>query len=148
MAESAAYFEKNTPEERKQVLRDNFAKLGAGMDPSQAMLAQTPLRFFDPRFDARPLFAGSIMNPGFFARLLGPLTSGWDISDNIESIRTPVFLAQGRHDYVAPWVLWDDMLPRFSDATLQIFERSGHQPFFEEPDRFTELMITWMRSRK
>ncbi len=148
MAESTAYFEKNASEERKQVLQDNLSKLRGSMDPTQAMLAQTPLRFFDPRFDAGPLFANAVINPVFFSQLLGPLTSGWDISADIESIRTPIFLAQGRHDYVAPYVLWNDILHRCSDATMQIFERSGHQPFFEEPDRFTESIVAWMRSRQ
>lgn len=30
------------------------------------------------------------------------------------------------------------------NATLQIFEKSGHQPFFEEPERFARALTNWM----
>ena len=33
------------------------------------------------------------------------------------------------------------MLPT---ATKRIFERSGHQPFVEEPDRFTTEVTAWL----
>jgi len=144
VTESRAYFEKNASDERKQILRENLAKLAPDATPDQAMLAQTPLRFFDARFDAKSLFAGAILKPEFFRQLLGPLTAGWDITVNSNSLHSRMFLAQGLHDYVAPHVLWDGIVQSLPDATLHIFERSGHQPFFEEPDRFAESVTAWM----
>ncbi len=61
-----------------------------------------------------------------------------------DSLRTPIFLAHGRHDYVVPHILWDGVVEKLPKATLQIFERSGHQPFFEEPDRFTDAVADSM----
>jgi len=31
-----------------------------------------------------------------------------------------------------------------SAATLQLFDRSGHQPFFEEPEVFASAVAGWM----
>ena len=146
VAESTAYFEKHASEERKRALRNNLA--AAGADPAEAMLAQTPMRFFDMHFDARPLFADAIIKPAFFMHLLGPLTAGWDVMTDTDSLRSPIFLAQGLHDYVAPHILWKDIVRSLPDATPQIFERSGHQPFVEEPDRFTDSVMDWMRHRQ
>jgi proline iminopeptidase len=144
MAKSQAFFEEHASEERKQILRDNMARLAPDADPAQAILAQTPVRFFDARFDAAPLLADAIIKPQFFAHLLGPLTASWNVAVDSDSLRSPMFLAQGLHDYVVPHVLWDGIKESLTDATVKIFERSGHQPFFEEPDRFTESVIGWM----
>jgi pimeloyl-ACP methyl ester carboxylesterase len=43
-----------------------------------------------------------------------------------------------------PHVVWDGIVERLPDATMQIFERSGHQPFFEEPERFATVVGDWM----
>ena len=74
---------------------------------------------------------------------LGPLTSGWDAISG-EAPEAPVLLALGRHDYVVPPSLWDDVAPRVPGVTRAIFERSGHYPFFEEPDRFVDVLDEWL----
>ena len=43
-----------------------------------------------------------------------------------------------------PYVVWDGIPPTLPNATFRIFERSGHQPFFEEPERFTAVLTRWM----
>ncbi len=62
-------------------------------------------------------------------------------------MRVPILVAHGRYDYTVPHVLWDGIADTLPDATLQIFEQSGHQPFFEEPDRFAEALSEWMASQ-
>ena len=142
-AKAAALFDAEASPERKQVLRDNLARLPPGATDGQAMLTQTPMRFFDPRFDAAPLFAGAEMKPAFFQHLFGALTPSWEASA-ASDLRVPLWLAQGRYDYVSPVSLWDDIVPALPTVTRCIFERSGHQPFVEEPDRFTEELTGWM----
>jgi proline iminopeptidase len=111
------------------------------------MLAQTPMRFFDPCFDAAPLFAEAA--PGMLLQhVLGALTRNWDVTAGASGPRVPLFLAHGRYDYVVPYVLWDGIPAQLPDATLEIFPRSGHQPFFEEPDRFAAAVTAWMASRR
>ena len=141
--ESAAYFDAEAPAERKRIFAENLAKLPPGTDPRMAVPAQTPMRFFDPRLDVMPLLAVIDFKPAFFAHLMGPLTSAWDVAVQ-PPLQVPLLVAHGKHDYVVPHTMWDDVLPRLSTAAFRLFERSGHQPFFEEPQRFGEVVAEWM----
>ncbi len=141
-AQSAAFFEQDAPDDRKRRLRENLAALPAQASPGQALLAQTPTRFFDAAFDAAPLFAESEASPALLAHLMGTLTRAWDITADIDTLRVPMFVAHGRHDYTVPHVLWRDVVPRIPGATWHLFD--GHQPFFEEPDLFAAALTDWM----
>jgi proline iminopeptidase len=143
-AEAKAFFEADATEERKALLRGNLARLPPGASPGQAMYAHTPARFFDARFDAAPLFAEAEFRPALMAHVLGTLAPGWNVVDGAGARSAPIFLAHGRYDYTVPWVLWKGVAETIPGATLQLFERSGHQPCFEEPDRFSEALAAWM----
>jgi len=143
-ASATAFFEKDASEVRKQVLRDNMARLPSGASMGQTMFAQTPMRFFDPRFDAAPLFAEADVKPRLLQHIFGTLTPAWDVTDGADSLRVPVFIAHGRYDYTVPHVLWDGIAERLPNATVQIFARSSHHPFLEEPDRFAVALTDWM----
>ena len=143
-AKSASFFEKDASDERKQLLRENLAKLPEGASMGETMLTQTPIRFYDARFDAAPLFADSDVKPALLRHIMGTLTLGWSVSVESSSLRVPIFVAHGRYDYTVPYGLWDGIADALPNATLQIFDQSGHQPFFEEPDRFAEALSKWM----
>jgi proline iminopeptidase len=146
-ADARAFFEEDASEERKQILRENLARLPAGAPLGQSLLAQGPMRFFDARFDAAPLFAEAISRPQLIMHIMGRLAPGWDITADPGSLLVPLFLAHGRHDYVVPYPLWEGIPAKLPDATFQLFERSGHQPFFEEPDRFAETVANWFAAK-
>jgi len=129
--------------DRWTMMRGDFANLPPGTPPSQAVFAQTPMRFFDPRFDAPPLFAGAEPRPEILMHLMAKLGPTWDVTAGPD-LRTPLLIAHGRHDYTVPHVLWDDVIIQLPTATKRIFERSGHQPFVEEPDRFTTEVTAWL----
>jgi proline iminopeptidase len=141
---ATAFFEADGSDERKAILRENYAKLPPGTPPEQAVFAQTPMRFFDPRFDAVALFADSDFKPALFNQVLGPLTAAWNVNADKESLRVPILIAHGRYDYVVPSTMWNGIVESLPDATLHLFERSGHQTFFEEPERFVEVVRAWM----
>lgn len=141
---ATAFFEADGSAERKRILQENYAKLPPGTPPTQAVFAQTPTRFFDPRFDAMPLFAEADFKPKLFEHVLGPLTAKWDVTADLKSLRVPILLAHGRYDYVSPYTMWDGIVDALPEATMSLFERSGHQPFFEEPARFVEVVREWM----
>lgn len=124
-----------------------MAALAPGTPPTQAVFAQTPMRFFDPRFDATAVFAGSMFNPRVFEHFLGPLTASWSILDARQSLRVPVLVAHGRYDYTVPFTMWDGIIEQMPTAHLHLFERSGHQAFFEEPEQFAEVVLAWMARR-
>jgi proline iminopeptidase len=137
-----AYVEREASAERKRLFAENMARLPPGTDPRQAVPAQTPLRFYDARFDVTPLYAVAEVKPPFFAQLMGSLTASWDVTAG--ELRVPLLVAHGKHDYVVPHTMWADVLPRLPSASFVLFERSGHQPFFEEPERFGQVMSEWM----
>ena len=110
----------------------------------ETILAQTPMRFFDARFDAAPLFAERVGDPRLLMHVIGILAPGWDVTVDSSSLRVPLLIAHGRYDYAVPWVLWDGIAERLPSATLRVFGRSGHHPFFEEPEEFAAALTDWM----
>jgi proline iminopeptidase len=143
VAQSTAYFQAHASDERKQLLQENLSKLPPGTPPGQAVFAQTPMRFFDPRFDAPALFTGANPRPEILMHLMSTLGPTWNATAGAD-LRTPLLIAHGRHDYTVPHVLWDDVIIRLSTATKRVFDRSGHQPFVEEPERFTSEVTSWL----
>jgi proline iminopeptidase len=143
-AAAAAFFDADGSDERKALLRDNLAKLPPGTPPTHAIHAQAPMRFFDPRFDSAALFAGSVFNARLFEHLFGTLLPRWNILAYLDSLRAPLLLAHGRYDYVVPYTMWSGVIERLPSARLHLFERSGHQTFFEEPGKFVDVVLDWM----
>jgi proline iminopeptidase len=143
-AKAQEFFVADASEERKEILHDNLARMPQGQTN---ILAQAPMRFFDARFDMAPLLAEAAFNPAVFAHLLGPLTHDWDVTVGSDSLRVPIFLAHGRYDYTVPYTVWDGIPETLPDATFRLFERSGHQPFFEEPEAFAAAVTEWMNDR-
>jgi len=146
LASAASFFEADASEERKRLLRENMARLPEGVSLGQTMRAQAPLRFFDPTFDMGPMLDRAVSKPAFFQHALGPLTAGWDVAAGASGPRVPIFLGHGRHDYVVPHVLWQGVAENLPGAVFHLFERSGHQPFFEEPELFLRAVTDWMDS--
>lgn len=146
-AEGERRFAVEASEERRAILRENLARLPAGAGPGEAMVAQTPLRFFDPRFDAGPLFADAEVRPELLGRILGALAPGWSAAaalDDLAAAGVPVLLLHGRHDYVVPVGFAEELAAGHPAATLRIFEESGHQPFVEEPRPFVAAIGEWL----
>jgi proline iminopeptidase len=112
------------------------------------LIATTPMRFYDARFDAAPLFAEAEFKPALFAHLLGPLTREWEVTSAAGSLEMPMLLVHGRYDYTVPQVLWDGVIEKLPTASMQIFERSGHHPFVEEPERFANVVADWMATER
>jgi proline iminopeptidase len=143
-ARATTFFEENASDDRKTVLRDNLAKLQSGASFMERVLAQTPLRFFDARLDAAPLFADRVADPRLLMHVIGTLAPTWDITEGSSSLRVAVLIAHGRHDYTVPWVLWDGIPQRLPNATLHVLEQSGHHPFYEESERFVAALTEWL----
>jgi len=144
-----AFFQEDASEERKKLQQEALARLPKDAPPGALMLAQTPSRFFDARFNPAPLFAdASPKGAALIGHLLGTLAPGWDVTASAQSLRVPLFLAHGRCDYVVPHTLWRGLPEKLPDATFHLFERSGHQPFFEEPEAFTRAVVDWMQRKR
>jgi proline iminopeptidase len=60
-------------------------------------------------------------------------------------LRCPTLLIVGRHDPQTPVRVSRVLNARIPDSQLAIFERSGHSPFVEEPERFAQVLSAFAR---
>jgi proline iminopeptidase len=145
------YWEGHASEIRKAALRDNWVALNremlAAMSPEQAYIAQYvadgPKYWYDPTYNASSLWKGVPMNMDSTKVFRGFFTD-YELSWDEERLRAPVLVVMGRHDYEVPHILWDEVLPTLRNVTFHLFERSGHTPQLEEPERFDQLLLEWL----
>jgi proline iminopeptidase len=103
--------------------------------------------WYDFNFDSTPLWKDVHVNMPIFDYIWGTLFRDIDITRGLETLDKPVFLGLGRYDFiVAPPVSWDSLKPKFKNLTIHIFEKSGHSPFYEEPQDFDERLLEWVAS--
>ncbi|MFF5563637.1 proline iminopeptidase-family hydrolase [Streptomyces sp. NPDC012623] len=69
----------------------------------------------------------------------------WGVIDGLPSIEAPTLLLGGRHDEATPVTMqpYFDHIPR---VRWEIFENSSHLPHLEEPERFDEVMVEFLKS--
>lgn len=144
--EGDRHFASRASVERKARYRARVAALTPTSTWRERFDAEAPRRYFD---DTRTFASGSVDMPAVMEavdRVLRMPEVDWDIAERGESRQSPLFVATGRHDYVVPAPLWEERLPHLRTATYRCFERSGHQPFVEEPERFVEELVPWMQA--
>ena len=144
------YWEEFASPERKAALEENRRRLPdeelAQLPPGQRFLRtyirEGPRTWYDPHFDASPLWKGVEVNDDYGeARPF----RGVDITGRLNSFDRPVFLALGRYDFrVAPPSAWEPVQTEFHDLTVKIFEQSGHWPHYEEAAAFDSALLDWM----
>ena len=110
------------------------------MDDYSARAAKA---WFDPSFDDAPLWEGvllnlAVMNQVFSKAVLGGYT--------IDGLEVPVFLALGRYDYIFPAYWWDQPRTQLRNLCYRLYERSAHQPPYEQPDEFVADLVDWAAS--
>ncbi len=68
------------------------------------------------------------------------------ISKNLYKIKLPTLLLWGRHDFICPTGLKEDIKKNIGskDVTEKVFEKSGHSPMFQEPTAFWKALTDWV----
>ncbi len=72
-----------------------------------------------------------------------------ELLPRLKAVAAPTLLLTGRHDPVAPPSVMQDMLRALNPALrlqAQVFERSGHRPFFEEPESWVQTVSQFLKS--
>ena len=64
----------------------------------------------------------------------------YDLRPKLSRMGAPTLVIVGRHDWITPPPFAEELALAIPDARLEVFERSGHYPFVEEPRRFTRLV--------
>jgi proline iminopeptidase len=106
-------------------------------------VAHSAYFWYEPEVDHRDLWVGTEANVAVFNRMWeDDMLAGF----RLEPTDTPTFLALGRYDYANPYYQWDRFRPLFTNLTSHLYERSAHQPPFEEPEAFTADITRWARA--
>jgi L-proline amide hydrolase len=69
----------------------------------------------------------------------------WSIVNRVHAITAPTLVLSGRYDEATPATVqpFFDQIP---DVRWEIFENSSHMPFIEEPERYREVVETFLNS--
>ncbi|MEQ6353404.1 alpha/beta hydrolase [Lysinibacillus sp. M3] len=101
--------------------------------------------FYDYTFDAAYMWDGVYTNMDIIDYLWGVAFAERNLIQSMAHLDKPIFVGLGRYDYlVAPVSLWDVIDDSFEHVKKVIFEKSGHNPMFEEPDIFDKEFINWI----
>lgn len=139
--------------DRKAALAKNLALLPQKIEaaPEKAFITYCvlmgPKSWFDYNYDATKLWEGVEVNMVMFDYVWGEVFRDIDITENLDKLQAPVFLALGRYDYlVPPAYLWEKVRDKFNNLTIRIFEKSSHAPQLEESELFDNQLIEWLRN--
>lgn len=65
-------------------------------------------------------------------------------ADKLGEVRAPTLILTGKHDPEAPIQCADELLRGIPDASLVVFEHSGHFPFIEEASLFEKTLDAFL----
>lgn len=78
---------------------------------------------------------------------VGKATENLDYTAKLAKFTCPTLVITGRFDMnVAPLTSWR-MYRSIPGAHLEIFEKSGHLPSYEEPDKYVEVVDSFLKGR-
>ncbi|MEV8409168.1 proline iminopeptidase-family hydrolase [Streptomyces niveus] len=69
----------------------------------------------------------------------------WSIVEGLHRVKAPTLLISGRHDEATPAVM-QPYADRVPGARWEIFEESSHLPHLEEPERFKDVLVDFLKS--
>jgi L-proline amide hydrolase len=69
----------------------------------------------------------------------------WSVVDRVDQIIAPTLLLSGRHDEATPATV-QPYFDRIPDVRWEIFEASSHMPFIEEPERYRDVVTSFLGS--
>lgn len=150
---SERLWETDASEERKEILARQVADLKpevrATLSPSEIWVreyvASGPKYWYDPTYDASHLFEGVVIDMRVMQHLFGEVFASYDLGQGPAEITVPVLIAHGRYDYAVAYTGWEEHRHKLPRHTYVRFERSGHFPPLEEPEKFDQTLLTWVR---
>jgi pimeloyl-ACP methyl ester carboxylesterase len=78
------------------------------------------------------------------AKFLWPIPER-GLHKRLHRISAPTMLLWGEHDRLVSAAYAEEFKSRIKDARVAIFDKSGHFPMIEEPDKFVETVVGFLR---
>ncbi|MFI2130549.1 alpha/beta hydrolase [Lysinibacillus fusiformis] len=148
--QSLSFFDANASVARKKQFERDIAFLAQDLkkEPERRFvhmcIRMGAHSFYDYSFNATAMWEGVYTNMEVIDYLWGRAFAEQDLLQLTRSFPKPVFVGLGRYDFlVAPVSLWE-AIEDTSQVKKVIFEQSGHNPMFEEPELFDEQLINWI----
>jgi proline iminopeptidase len=107
-----------------------------------------PKYFYDPTYDLAWLWIGRHFSAEVLNWYINTIAKDWDPRPRLATNSVPMFAALGRYDYNVPYVAWDGLEKTVPRLKTHVFERSGHFPMLEEPQRFDDVLIRWLKDSR
>lgn len=142
----------------KLVLIDAAAPIGFTKETANKLLTET--------LNDRPKMMRGVTDTFFFQYITGPFSdwffqlglqaAGWSTAAIIISLRdekldtdlpkiaVPTLIIHGIHDKVIPFAQAQELNQKIRNSQLVPFQYSGHGPFWEERDKFNQLLIQFI----
>lgn len=153
--QSASFFEENAAPDRKSKFEQDISLLDSDTrEYPERRFVHMCIRmgaqsFYDYTFDAAPMWDKVKTNMPVMDYLWGEAFAEMNLLQLLKDAGKPVFIGLGRYDYlVGPVSLWNSIDKNDPHVKKIIFERSGHNPMFEEPELFNQALIEWMYGPK
>lgn len=153
--QSFVFFNETASPERKRQFEKDIALLESDIKKeSERRFVHMCIRmgaqsFYDYTFNAAYMLEGVYTNMPIIDHLWGEAFGELNLIQSLASFNKPVFVGLGRYDYlVAPVSLWNSVDDTYENVKKVIFEYSGHNPMFEEPQSFDRELIKWVREGK
>lgn len=149
--QSFSFFNETADPERKVQFEKDIALLESDIqnDPARRFvhmcIRMGAHSFYDYTFNAAYMWDGVYTNMQIIDYLWGEAFGKLNLIQSLKNVNKPVFLGLGRYDYlVSPVSLWDPVDDTHTNVTKVIFEHSGHNPMFEEPQLFDNKLVEWI----
>ncbi|UNK18365.1 alpha/beta hydrolase [Paenibacillus sp. N3/727] len=153
--QSVAFFNETASPERKKQFEKDIALLESDImkDPERRFvhmcIRMGAQSLYDYTFDAAYMWEDVYTNMPIIDHLWGEAFGELNLIQSLAGFNKPIFIGLGRYDYlVAPVSLWGSVDDTYESVKKVIFEYSGHNPMFEEPQSFDKELIKWIGESK
>jgi proline iminopeptidase len=153
ITESAeGYWAKYASENRKVEMQRRLNALDPDaleqMAPGDAFVtryvAEGPKYWYEADYDASHLWHRVSINMDVVEVFRDFFANGYRMEWDPSQMSAPVLAIMGRHDYMVPYILWDDVRPVLNNLSFHLFNHSGHTPQLEEPEHFDRTLLEWL----
>ena len=147
---SIAFFESTATPDRKEYFYSEISKLHDDIqnDPtnrfSHINIRMQAHSFYDFTYDGAYLWDNVPNNMPAIDHLWGVEFAKFDTAEFLNSWKKPLLLILSDYDFlVSPTSLWNDIC-QSANISPVIFNRSGHNPMLEEPEKYYETLLSFV----
>ena len=135
------------PDATRAALQNALSAPPADDDAYAAVLRDLlPIYVYEPEaFDPRAMVNAMRPRAKAVRRSFFELLPEFDVSGRLGEIKVPTLVLSGRHDWAFPPEEGPARLnAALPNANTHVFELSGHLPFMEEPEAFSQVVSGWL----